>query len=218
MGHNLRLLDFLRIDHFRGFVAYWEVPAAEETAINGRWVEAPAHDFFTALLEKLPADSLIAEDLGLITEEVKAVMNRFGFPGMRILQFAFAGDLATHPFLPHNYIPNCISYTGTHDNNTLKGWFENEAKPEDKQRLFRYIGRELTSEQLPKELIRLLMMSIANTVILPMPDLLGLGEEARMNRPSIARGNWEWRLLPDQLTPSHKELLLELTSIYGRAL
>lgn len=218
MDHNLRLFDILRIDHFRGFVAYWEVPASERTAILGQWVEAPAHDFFTTLLQTFPAESLIAEDLGLITEDVKEVMNRFGFPGMRILQFAFDGDLATHPYLPHNFVPHCIAYTGTHDNNTIKGWFENETGPEDKQRLSRYLGRNVSSSELPKELIRLLMMSIADTVILPMQDLLGLGEEARMNRPSTAKGNWEWRLLQDQLTSSHREMLLEMTSIYGRAL
>ena len=190
----------------------------EKTAIEGQWVEAPAHDFFPALLQTFPAESLIAEDLGLITEDVKDVMNRFGLPGMRILQFAFGGDLATHPYLPHNFVPHCIAYTGTHDNNTMRGWFENEAGPEDKQRLFRYIGKHVSSNELPIELIRLLMMSIANTVIIPVQDLLSLGEEARMNRPSTAKGNWEWRLLPDQLTPSCKEMLLELTSIYRRAL
>ncbi len=218
IGHNLQLFDILRIDHFRGFIAYWEVAATEKTAIQGRWVEAPAHDFFTSLLQKFPAEALIAEDLGLITQDVKDVMNRFGFPGMRILQFAFDGDLATHPFLPHNYVPNCIVYTGTHDNNTITGWFKNEAKLETKQRLFRYLGRSVSDSELPKELIRILMMSISNTVIIPMQDLLGLGEEARMNRPSTANGNWEWRFFPDQLTSSHQETLLELTTIYGRAL
>jgi 4-alpha-glucanotransferase len=218
LSHHLRLLDFLRIDHFRGFVAYWEVPASETTAVKGQWVEAPANDFFTALLKKIPADFLIAEDLGLITQDVTEIMSRFGFPGMRVLQFAFDGDLATHPFLPHNYIPNCIAYTGTHDNNTLKGWFENEITPEDRQKLFRYLGREVSCNDLPKELIRLLMMSIAQTVIIPVQDILGLGEEARLNRPSSAKGNWEWRLLPDQLSSPHQEMLRELTSIYKRAL
>ncbi len=217
--HNLRLLDLLRIDHFRGFVAYWEeVPATEEAAIRGQWVDAPANDFFVALLEKIPAHSLIAEDLGLITQEVVEIMNRFGFPGMRVLQFAFGGDLATHSYLPHNYIPNCIAYTGTHDNNTLRGWFERETTPEQRGNLFRYLGREISSTDLPKELIRLLMMSIAGTVIIPIQDILGLGDEARMNRPSTAKGNWEWRLLPDQIASFPQDLLLEMTSIYGRAL
>jgi len=218
ISHSLRSLDFLRIDHFRGLVAYWEVPATEKTALHGQWVKAPANDFFTALLEKIPAQSLIAEDLGVITQEVVDVMNHFGFPGMRVLQFAFDGELATHPFLPHNYISNCIAYTGTHDNNTVRGWFESEISAENRRKLFSYLGRQVSCDELPKELIRLLMMSIAKTVIIPVQDLLGLGEEARMNRPSTAKGNWEWRLLPDQVTPVHQEMLLELTSIYRRAL
>ena len=217
ISHNLSFLDILRIDHFRGFVTYWEVPATETTAINGQWVEGPARTLFPALLERFPVDSLIAEDLGIITQDVRDVMNQFGFHGMRIIQFAFDGDPAEHPYLPHNYVTNCIAYTGTHDNNTIRGWFENEATPEAKRTLFRYLGREIQAEEIPEELLRLLMMSIANTVIVPMQDLLGPREEARMNRPSVAAGNWEWRFLPDQICLTHQELLLEMTSIYGRA-
>jgi 4-alpha-glucanotransferase len=216
-AHNLRLFDIVRIDHFRGFIAFWEVPATEKTAINGHWVKVPAVEFFTALLKKFLTFSIIAEDLGFITPDVKEIMNRFGFPGMRVLLFAFGEDLPAHPYLPHNYIANCIVYTGTHDNNTVKGWFENETSPQDRQRLFRYLGHKISGEQLPKELIRLAMMSVANTVIIPMQDILGLGEEARMNRPSTTQGNWAWRLLPDQLTSSCTEMLLELTYTYGRA-
>jgi 4-alpha-glucanotransferase len=216
ISHNLRLFDILRLDHFRGFVAYWEIPSTETTAMNGKWVEAPAVDFFTALLKRFPVDSFIAEDLGIITPDVKEVMDRFGFPGMRVLQFAFGEDQPDHPYLPHNFIPNTIVYTGTHDNNTVRGWFENEINPKDKKRVFRYLGKEVSSEQLPVELIRLGMMSVANTVVIPAQDVLGLGEEGRMNHPSTAFGNWEWRLLPDQLTSSHMELLLEMTETYGR--
>jgi 4-alpha-glucanotransferase len=185
--------------------------------VHGKWIKAPAVDFFNALLKKFSAQSLIAEDLGVITRDVKEVMKRFGFPGMRILQFAFGEDLPTHPYLPHNFEPNTIVYTGTHDNNTIRGWFENEATPEDRKRLFRYFGREIPPEECHKELHRLAMMSVANTVIVPVQDLLGLGEEAKMNRPSVAHGNWEWRLLPDQLDASCVERLRELTTIYGRA-
>jgi len=217
IGHNLLLFDYLRLDHFRGFVGFWEVPSTEATATHGKWVKAPAVDFFTALLKKFPAHSIIAEDLGVITPDVKEVVNRFGFPGMRILQFAFGEDLPTHPYLPHNYTPNTLVYTGTHDNNTIRGWFENEATPEDKKRLFSYFGREIPPEECPKELHRLAMMSVANTVIVPVQDLLGLGEEAKMNRPSVAHGNWEWRFLPDQLNSSYAERLREMTTIYGRA-
>jgi 4-alpha-glucanotransferase len=216
LAHNLRLFDFLRLDHFRGFVAYWEVSAEETTAIHGQWIEAPAVDFFTAFLKTYPAHSFIAEDLGIITPDVKEVMDRFGFPGMRVLQFGFGEDRPDHPYLPHNFIPNTMVYTGTHDNNTTRGWFENETGPEEKKRIFRYLGKEATAEHLPVELIRLAMMSVANTVITPLQDVLGLGEEARINRPSTPSGNWEWRLLPGQLNSSHAEMLLELTETYGR--
>lgn len=217
ISHNLGLFDILRLDHFRGFVGFYEVPAGETTAIHGRWVEAPANDFFTTLLKRFSVSSFIAEDLGIITPDVKEVMHRFGFPGMRILQFAFSEDSPSHPYLPHNYIPHTIVYTGTHDNNTLRGWFEKEASLEEKKRVFRYLGREVPPEQLPIELIRLGMMSVAHTVIVPLQDVLGLGEEARMNRPATLSGNWEWRVLPEQLTPSHTEIILQMTETYGRS-
>jgi 4-alpha-glucanotransferase len=217
VAHNLVLFDTVRIDHFRGFVAFWEISATESTAANGHWVEAPAEDFFTALTRSLSNLSIIAEDLGTITPDVKEIMKRFGFPGMRVLLFAFGEDLPTHPYLPHNYVPDCVVYTGTHDNNTVRGWFENEAHPSDKQRLFRYLGREVSAESVHWDFIRLAMMSIAETVIFPMQDVLGLGEEARMNRPARHEGNWEWRLLPQQLTPSLRSSLSDMTETYGRA-
>jgi 4-alpha-glucanotransferase len=216
IAHNLTLIDVLRIDHFRGFVAFWEVPAHEKTAVNGRWVAAPATAFFNALMKKFPSIPLIAEDLGLITDDVREVMKRFGFPGMKVLQFAFGEDLPKHPYLPHNYIPECVVYSGTHDNNTTRGWFEHEATSEEKARLSEYLGRELFAEEVSIALIRLAMMSAANTVIFPLQDILGLGAEARMNRPSTARGNWEWRLMPDQNSASAREKLLALTRTYGR--
>lgn len=217
VAHNLALFDVLRVDHFRGFVAFWEVPATEQTAVNGHWVQAPAEDFFTVLTRSLSNLSIIAEDLGTITPDVKEIMKRFGFPGMRVLLFAFGEDLPTHPYLPHNYVPNCVVYTGTHDNNTVKGWFESEAGPSEKQRLFRYLGREVSAENVHSELIRLAMESIANTVVFPMQDVLGLGEEARMNRPASRAGNWEWRLLPEQLTPALAGSLSDRTVTCGRA-
>lgn len=217
VAHNLALFDMVRIDHFRGFVAFWEIPATEKTAAKGYWVQAPAEDFFTALIKSLPNLRIIAEDLGTITPDVKEIMNRFDFPGMRVLLFAFGEDLPTHPYLPHNYVPNCVVYTGTHDNNTVRGWFENEATSSDKQRLFRYLGRGVSPDNVHWELVRLAMMSIASTVIFPMQDIIGLGEEARMNRPSEHEGNWEWRLLPDQLTPALGSSLSEMTETYGRA-
>lgn len=217
LNHLLKLVDLVRIDHFRGFVAYWEVPADEKTAVIGQWVEAPAMDFFSQLKEKYPDLPFIAEDLGIITPDVKEVINHFQLPGMKVLLFAFGPDMATNPYLPHNFTPNCVAYTGTHDNNTIKGWFKEEALPEEKERLFKYLGRKVSAEELPWELIRLLMMSVANTVIFPMQDILGLGAEARMNHPSTPEGNWEWRLLPEQINDSLATQLGEMTEIYGRA-
>lgn len=214
--HNLNLFDFVRVDHFRGFVAYWEVPATEKTAVNGKWIKAPAMDFFNKLKDRFPHLPIIAEDLGVITPDVRDVMNRYKFPGMKVLLFAFGESLPQNPYIPHNVVRNCVFYTGTHDNNTIKGWFEREAKSNERKRLFCYIGREVPFEELHWELIRLTMMSVADMVIFPMQDILGLGEEARMNRPATSKGNWEWRLLPDEITPTLKRKLREMTEIYGR--
>lgn len=217
MQHTLNLFDVVRVDHFRGLVAYWEVPAGEKTAINGRWVQAPVEDFFNALLKRFSHLPIIAEDLGLITPDVREVIDRFQFPGMKVLLFAFGEDYPMHPYLPHTYEKHYVVYTGTHDNNTIRGWFEREAKPEDKKRLFRYLGREVPVQDIHWEFIRLAMMSIANVAIIPMQDILGLGKEARMNRPATADGNWRWRLLSKQLTPQLSRRLLKMTEIYGRA-
>ncbi|MGR3177678.1 MAG: 4-alpha-glucanotransferase [Candidatus Anammoxibacter sp.] len=215
--HNLRFFDLVRIDHFRGLVAYWEVAANEETAINGRWVEAGGSEFFDALLKRFPSMPIIAEDLGVITDDVRKVIQDCGFPGMKILMFAFGDEVSTNPYVPHNYIENCLVYTGTHDNNTVKGWFKNEATPEDKDRLFNYIGHEITIDHIHIAFIKLAMTSIAKISILPMQDILGLGEEARMNIPSTTDNNWEWRLAHEQMTPEITKNLLEMTETYGRA-
>jgi len=216
IAHNLKLFDVMRIDHFLGLVAYWEVPASEKTAINGRWMKAPGKDFLNTLKKHFPHLPIVAEDLGLVTPEVREVINHFELPGMKILQFAFGDDDPMHPFLPHTYEKNFVIYTGTHDNNTVRGWLEGEASPEERKRLFRYLGREVSVEEIHWALIRLAMMSVARWVILPMQDVLGLGAEARMNRPSVAQGNWEWRLLPGQITALVSETLLEITETYGR--
>jgi 4-alpha-glucanotransferase len=217
MAHNAKYLDLVRVDHFRGFVGYWEVPAGEANAVNGRWVEAPAEDFFNTLLKRFPKLPIIAEDLGVITPDVREIMHRFDLPGMKVLLFAFGDDLATNPYIPHNVPRNCVIYTGTHDNNTVKGWFEREAAPETKERLVRYLGREVSVERIHWELIRLAMMSVANMAIFPMQDILGLGEEARMNLPATTQGNWQWQLVPEQLTPTLTTKLREITEAYGRA-
>jgi 4-alpha-glucanotransferase len=213
---SLRIADFVRVDHFRGFVSYWEVPATEPTAINGRWVEAPAMDFFTHLCVKFPYLTIIAEDLGVITPDVKEVMQHFEFPGMKILLFAFGSDMPHNPYIPHNLPRDCVAYTGTHDNNTVKGWFLHEDSQEDRQRLFRYLGREISADEAPWEFIRLLMMSAADTVILPLQDVLSLGSEARMNTPATMECNWAWRFRPDQLTAEVGARLREMTELYAR--
>jgi 4-alpha-glucanotransferase len=211
LARNMKLFDFLRIDHFRGFVAYWEIPAREKTARNGRWIEAPAMDFFNTLKRKLPSF------LGTITPDVEDIMNHFAIPGMKVLLFAFGEDNPGHPYLPHNYKKNCWVYTGTHDNNTVRGWFENEAENKEKQRFFRYIGRTPEERNISWEFIRLGSMSAADTFIVPMQDVLGLGEEARMNRPATKKGNWRWRILPDMLVSGQAEKFAGLTQKCGRA-
>jgi 4-alpha-glucanotransferase len=214
---NQKLFHMIRFDHFRGFVAYWEIPANEQTAVKGKWVEAPAVDFFSTILRRFPDLPIIVEDLGLITPDVKEVITRFRFPGMKVLLFAFGGDLPTHPYAPHNYNINCVVYTGTHDNNTILGWFRNEASVDDKRRLFQYIGREVSEDQVPWEMIRLAMSSVAKIAIIPLQDILGLGEEARMNLPSLSRGNWGWRFSPHSWSSAIPDKLLSMTRLYGRA-
>ncbi|MBN1687117.1 4-alpha-glucanotransferase [bacterium] len=217
ISHNLKLFDIVRIDHFRGLVAYWEVPAGAESAIKGEWVEAPAVDFLNALLKIDPFLPVIAEDLGLITPDVREIIRRYDLPGMKVLQFAFDSDTATNPYVPHNVNANSVMYTGTHDNNSVKGWFEHDAGAETKHRLREYLGREVTPDSLPWEMIRLAMMSTANTVIIPMQDLLCLGSEARMNTPSTTEGNWRWQLSGEQLNTLDVERVARMTEIYGRS-
>ena len=216
LEHNLDLFDLVRLDHFRGFVAYWEIPSSEETAVNGHWVEAPALDFLGRVVQKHPTASIIAEDLGFITDDVKDVMQTLGFPGMKVLLFAFGWDLPANPYAPHNYTKHCVVYTGTHDNNTIRGWFRSEASEEDKSRLFDYLGRKVEEQSIHWELIRLAMGSVADTAIIPMQDFLGLGEDARMNLPSLSHGNWQWRFDFDQITDEIAIKLTSMTRIYAR--
>ena len=214
--NNMKLYDIVRIDHFRGFVGYWEVPAKEKTAVKGKWAKAPALDFFNQLKKRFHRLPMIAEDLGFITPDVEKVIEHFEFPRMKVLLFAFGKNNPMHSYLPHAYEKNCVVYTGTHDNNTVRGWFKREAKHEDKRRVFQYLGRKVSEQEMHWEFIRLAMMSVANMVIIPLQDVLGLGEEARMNRPATSKGNWQWRLLPELLTSSLTAKLLEITESYGR--
>jgi 4-alpha-glucanotransferase len=217
MERTLGLYDLARIDHFRGLVAFWEVPAREETAINGYWVKVPTDDFFSTLSSHFFNLPLIAEDLGYITAEVREVVRSLGLPGMKILQFAFGADMPDHPYLPHNYDRNCVVYTGTHDNNTVRGWFENEADDECKQRLAQYFGFKQTAEEIPWTMVRAAMMSVADLAIAPLQDIVGLGGEARMNKPSVANGNWSWRCTEEMLSDSVIDKLKQVTHIFGRA-
>ncbi len=214
--YNLELFDYTRVDHFRGFAAYWEVGADETTAINGKWVEAPGREFFDTVLKQIPSANIIAEDLGVITDDVKELINYFGFPGMKILLFAFGDNIATNPYVPHNHVENCIVYTGTHDNNTVRGWFESEVDEETKIKLFDYIGHSVEVEDIHWVFIRLAMMSVADRVIFPAQDILGLDSSSRMNIPATSNCNWEWRLYPDQLTTQLAERLGRMVGMYGR--
>lgn len=211
----LEYVDIIRIDHFRGFEAFWAVPQGEETAMNGEWIEAPGEAFFNLLKQKLGKLPIVAEDLGVITPEVEALRDKFAFPGMKILQFAFDSDRA-NPFLPFNYVNrNCIVYTGTHDNDTTVGWF-NARSPEEQARVVDYLGC-LCPDGIHWSLIRLALGSVANQAIFPFQDLLGLGNDARMNTPSVPDGNWGWRYRAEAVNSEVGEHLKYLTYLYGRA-
>ena len=217
-------LDMVRVDHFRGLEAYWEVPAGETTARNGRWVKGPGAAMFEALegaLGKLP---IVAENLGVITPEVEAIRTQFGFPGMAILQFAFGKDPQAPDFKPHNYPRDRVAYTGTHDNDTTVGWWSS-AGAGDSTRTAEDIReeRDFTRKYLATDgseihwvFIRALMASVANTVLFPLQDVLGLGSEARMNTPAVPSGNWQWRCRGDALTPAIARRLKEMVTTYDR--
>jgi 4-alpha-glucanotransferase len=208
-------VDLVRIDHFRGFEAYWEVPGADLTAERGHWVKGPGSDLFDTLAERLGALAIIAEDLGLITPEVDALRTRYNFPGMRILQFAFAGAVEER-FLPHNYERNTVVYTGTHDNDTTRGW---AASATEAERAFmqRYTGQVCEVDTLSWALMRLAWASVADLAVAPLQDVLNLGSDARMNLPGQAAGWWRWRFAEAQLTGAVLEQLRELTEVYQRA-
>ena len=210
--HNLRLFDVIRIDHFRGFVDYWEVPKEEKTAINGSWQSAPAKDFFTQMLKQFPNIPLIAEDLGIITDELRDTIKHFKFPGMKIIMFAFGEDKPDHPYLPCNYSECSVAYTGTHDNNTLQGWFNNETNIEDKKRICDYLKKDVSADSVNLDLIELLMKSVAKIVLFPLQDVLGLDADDRMNSPgTVGDHNWSWRLNKKQLTSQIAENLAKMT-------
>lgn len=220
----LNLVDYVRLDHFRGFEAFWQVPASEETAINGEWIEGPKHALFEALLARLGPLPVVAENLGVITPGVTSIMEAFEYPGMAILQFGFDGDPGSE-FLPHNYQEQLVAYTGTHDNDTLIGWWFNDSSTQDestKQRARQYASDYLELEGLSKQelhwrFIRALFASVAKLSILPLQDVLGLDESARMNTPgTVGNQNWGWRFTFDMIPDGTFEKLRHLTEVYGR--
>ncbi len=221
---TLTTVDIVRLDHFRGFESYWEVPGGETTAINGRWVPGPGAALFEALRQALGHLPIIAEDLGVITPEVEALRDQFGLPGMRILQFAFGTDPKARDFRPFSYPRHCVVYTGTHDNDTVVGWFTSEGSGNttrsaediaaERALVLKYLGTD--GHEIHWDMIRLALSSVANTAIIPLQDVLGLGSEARMNIPSRPSGNWKWRFTPDVLTDDVRQRLWEMTDVYGR--
>jgi 4-alpha-glucanotransferase len=212
MKSALELVDRMRLDHFRGFEAYWAIPAGNPTAEGGEWVKGPGEPFFEALHKALGRLPLIAEDLGVITPEVEALRTRFGLPGMRILQFAFGGAQENR-FLPHNYERNTVVYTGTHDNDTTHGWYRTLTENE-RQFLRRYSPS--TDGDVAWDLIRLAWASVADLALAPLQDILSLGPEARMNLPGTTGGNWRWRVTSEQLSGAHMDKLADLTEVYQR--
>jgi 4-alpha-glucanotransferase len=210
-----RYVDIIRIDHFRGFEAFWQVPAGEETAIKGEWETAPGTELFTKLYEVMGELPILAEDLGVITPEVDKLRDDFGFPGMRVLMFAFGGG-SDNFHLPHNYVRNSAVYTGTHDNDTAVGWWQRASKYE-KELFYKYIVGFAAGEPINWVLIRMAMAAVSVITIVPLQDVLGLDNSARMNTPGTATGNWGWRYSdPDLLTQDLSDRLLEVTQLYSR--
>ncbi|MBN1402380.1 MAG: 4-alpha-glucanotransferase [Anaerolineae bacterium] len=208
----LSQVDLVRLDHFRGFSGYWEVPGDAETAMHGRWVKGPGAELLQAVERQLGQLPIVAEDLGLITPDVEALRERFGLPGMRVLQFAFDSD-ASNTHLPHNYPANCVVYTGTHDNDTTLGWYGNGQGPA-RHRARLYTGS--SGYDMHWALIRVALTSVADTVIVPLQDVLGLGSEARINTPGNPSGNWTWRYRDEQLQPALAVALRDLCEVTGR--
>jgi len=208
----LVLFDVIRVDHFRGFAGYWEVKFGQPTAEIGRWVKGPGASFFASIEKAFPELPIIAEDLGEITPDVIELREKFHLPGMKILQFAF-GSTSSDPFLPHNYIQNCVAYTGTHDNDTSQGWYK-AASEKEKDYARRYLAR--SGAEIAWDMIRSVWSSVAMIAIAPMQDFLNLGTESRMNYPGRAGGNWCWRMPSGSLEVSLMRRIRETNSLYGR--
>ena len=212
---SLALYDMIRLDHFRGFDAYWSIAADEPTAIRGQWVKAPGMELFDRLKEVFGDLPFIAEDLGLITQGIHELREHFGMPGMRVLQFGFS-DRGAHIYLPQQYVPNTVVYTGTHDNDTTLGWWKSGATPEERAHVQRYLQPIEHDEEITGAMIRAAARSVAKLCIIPMQDVLCLGSEARMNTPSNGQGNWSWRMNTDAIKPEMAEELAELMELTDR--
>ncbi|MCL2146989.1 MAG: 4-alpha-glucanotransferase [Synergistaceae bacterium] len=214
LRHSLNLFNFLRIDHFRGLVGYWSVPYAEKTAENGSWMSVPHNEFFAALRQEFPDRPFWAENLGVITQDVYSIMKEMGYPGMLVLQFAW-NNVSSNYHSPHNHTNDNVIYTGTHDNDTTRGWFM-ETTEGEKENLSAYIGKDINEDNVCEELIRLALSSVANYAVIPMQDFLKLGAEARFNKPSTPSGNWTWRMLPGMANETLAQGILKKVKIYGR--
>ena len=211
---TLKTVDLIRLDHFRGFAGYYRIPAESKTALEGNWISGPGKDFFDILEKELGNLPFIAEDLGVIKPDVLELRDYYRFPGMRILQFAFGGD-GSHIYLPYNYPENCVAYTGTHDNNTSRGWYQS-ATEKEREFCARYLGYH--TRDIAHEMIRAVWQSCAAIAIAPMQDFLRLGSFARMNTPSSVGGNWEWRMRPDAVTDKTIDRIKEINTTYMRSI
>ncbi|WP_077612379.1 4-alpha-glucanotransferase [Clostridium sp. Marseille-P2415] len=215
MEYSFRLYDVVRVDHFRGFDAYYSIPAGSENAVFGTWEKGPGIDIFNRMREKFGKLDIIAEDLGFLTASVLKLVKDTGFPGMKVLEFAF-DSREESDYLPHNYTPNCVVYTGTHDNNTIRGWYE-DLSPEDRQLAVDYLNNAGTlEEEIHWDFIRLALASVAKLAVIPVQDYLGLGGEARINEPSTLGKNWRWRMLSGEITEELAEKCRKIAKLYGR--
>lgn len=216
LKQNLLMFDVVRLDHFRAFSAYWEVEASEETAINGKWVKTPGISFFEKVKEAFPEMPFIAEDLGTLDEGVYDLIERFSFPGMKILLFAFGEDRKNNPYLPFNHSQHNVVYTGTHDNNTSRGWFKKAGKTE-KKHLLDYSAEKVTEENVHQVLHKMALNSVAKVAIVPLQDIFGLGEEGIMNVPGTTKENWTWRATKEQMDGLDVEKMKQLNEVFGRS-
>lgn len=216
LRENLELFDLVRLDHFRAFVEYWQVPMGEETAINGEWHKGPGIEFFNTAKETLGSLPFVAEDLGVNMDEVYVLRKKTAMPGMKVIQFAWGENMPQSVDIPHNYPHNCVAYTGTHDTSTISGWYRYETEKKHRKRMKKYLGRTINKNNAHKILSRMLYASVADTVILPMQDILGCDEKARINSPGTLEGNWQWRLLPELITPKIKMRLKNLVQLFNR--